>query len=143
MQQLYLESKVLELLATQLNVWTHQQPKPSSLWLCPNDVERLHQAKEILVQRMTAPPSIAELSRLVNLNERKLKQGFRKLFGTTVFGYLQDYRMNQAKELLHDPNFSIAGVAAKVGYKSPEAFSNAFRRKFSVNPKAYQLRQRA
>lgn len=143
MQQIYLESKVLELLATQLAVWIKKQPTTSSTWLCPNDVERLHQAKEILVQRVTTPPSLPELAQLVCLNERKLKQGFRQLFGTTVFGYLQEYRMNQAKELLQDPSLTIAGVAAIVGYKSPEAFSNAFRRQFAVNPKSYQLSRRA
>ncbi|NET51062.1 MAG: helix-turn-helix transcriptional regulator, partial [Merismopedia sp. SIO2A8] len=72
----------------------------------------------------------------------KLKQGFRHLFGTTVFGYLCNYRMEQAQQLLHSPHITIAQVAVQVGYRNPEAFSTAFRRKFAVGPKAYQLRQR-
>ncbi|MEO0377755.1 MAG: helix-turn-helix transcriptional regulator, partial [Cyanobacteria bacterium P01_A01_bin.17] len=75
--------------------------------------------------------------------DRKLNQGFRQLFGTTVFGYLQRHRMQQAQSLLHDSDLSIAKVAATVGYRSPEAFSTAFRRQFAVSPKAYQLGQRA
>lgn len=142
MQQLYLESKVLELLTAQLVVWSDQRPKPMSLWLCPEDMGRLHQARDILMQQMKTPPSLSELARLVGLNERKLKQGFRQLFNTTVFGYLQNYRMNQAKKLLHDPSLTIAGVATKVGYKNPAAFSSAFRRQFSVSPKRYQLSKR-
>ena len=142
MQQLYLESKVLELLASQFSAWTNEQQTTQSLWISPQDIEQLHQAKDILVKRAKHPPSLTELARLVRLNDRKLKQGFRHLFGTTVFGYLQDYRMQQARDLLHDPTLTIASVAATVGYKSPEAFCNAFRRKFSVSPKAYQLSQR-
>ncbi|MEM1254612.1 MAG: AraC family transcriptional regulator [Cyanobacteria bacterium P01_H01_bin.21] len=142
MQQLYLESKVLELLAAQLAVWGDKRPDKATMWLCPEDMGRLHQARDILKQRIKTPPSLLELARLVGLNERKLKQGFRQQFGTTVFGYLREYRMNQAKELLHEPNLTIAGIATQVGYKSPEAFSNAFRRRFSVNPKTYQLSHR-
>jgi AraC-like DNA-binding protein len=50
--------------------------------------------------------------------------------------------MQQAKHLLHDSDLSIAAIAAMVGYRNPEAFSTAFRRKFAVSPKAYQLSQR-
>jgi AraC-like DNA-binding protein len=59
-----------------------------------------------------------------------------------VFGYLRDYRMQQAQHLLHQSHMSVAQVAAKVGYRNSEAFSTAFRRQFAVSPKAYQLGQR-
>ena len=104
-----------------------------------DEVERLHHAREILIQQSAEPPSLKELARQVGLNDRKLKQGFRHLFNTTVFGYLQNYRMQQAKQLLNQSNLTIAAVAARVGYRNPEAFSTAFRRKFSISPKAYQL----
>ena len=142
MQQLYLESKALELLACQFAVWTEDQPTGPSISLCAQDIEQLHQAKAILVQQAATPPSLTELARLVGLNDRKLKQGFRQLFGTTVFGYLHDYRMEQAQNLLHHPHITIAQVAIQVGYRNPEAFSTAFRRKFAISPKAYQLGQR-
>ena len=142
MQQLYLESKALELLASQFAIWTEAQPTGAAISLCVQDIEQLHHARTILVQRAQTPPSLTELARLVGLNDRKLKQGFRQLFGTTVFGYLHDYRMEQAQQLLHHPHITISQVATQVGYRNPEAFSTAFRRKFAVSPKAYQLAQR-
>jgi AraC-like DNA-binding protein len=142
MQQLYLEGKALELLASQFALWTDERLPTASLSLCAQDIEQLHQAKDILLQRAKHPPSLSELARLVGLNDRKLKQGFRQLFGTTVFGYLRDYRMQQAQHLLHQSHMSVAQVAAKVGYRNSEAFSTAFRRQFAVSPKAYQLGQR-
>ncbi len=143
MQQIYLESKALELFATQFSLWTDTPSPQTSMALSTQDIEQLHQAKAILIDRATQPPSLIELARQVGLNDCKLKQGFRQLFGTTAFGYLRDYRLQQAKELLQNSNLTIASVAAKVGYKSPEAFCNAFRRKFAISPKAYQLSQRA
>lgn len=142
MQQLYLESKALELFAIQFVQWSDASLPMASLFLCAQDIEQLYQAKNILVRRAKHPPSLTELARLVGLNDRKLNEGFRHLFGTTAFDYLQEYRLQQAKDLLHDPGLTIAGVATTVGYKSPEAFSTAFRRKFAVSPKAYQLSQR-
>ncbi|MEM0943833.1 MAG: AraC family transcriptional regulator, partial [Pseudomonadota bacterium] len=95
--------------------------------------------RELLIHDVQKPPTLAELAQQVGLNEYRLKQGFRQVFGTTVFGCLHHCRMQQAQHLLRNSNLTIAGVAAQVGYLSPEAFSTAFRRKFTVSPKAYQL----
>lgn len=134
-QALYLESKALELLALQLESWQH----PCPVQLPTDEIDRLHQARDLLIRNADNPPLLMELAHQVGLNDRKLKQGFRQLFGNTVFGYLQDYRMGQAKQLLAEDHLSIAAVAILVGYRNPEAFSTAFRRKFSLSPKAYQL----
>lgn len=136
-QALYIESKALELLTLQLETWKQQYLQAPTLR--KDDIERLHHARDLLIQQSENPPLLIELAHQVGLNDRKLKQGFRQLFGTTVFGYLQDYRLGQAKQLLADASLSIAAVAMSVGYRNPEAFSTAFRRKFSVSPKAYQL----
>lgn len=134
-QALYLESKALELLALQLESWQH----PCPAQLPTDDIDRLHQARDLLVRNADNPPLLMELAHQVGLNDRKLKQGFRQLFGNTVFGYLQDYRMGQAKQLLEEERLTVAAIATTIGYRNPEAFSTAFRRKFSVSPKAYQL----
>ncbi|MEL6398355.1 MAG: AraC family transcriptional regulator [Cyanobacteria bacterium J06626_4] len=139
MQQLYLESKALELLTLQFATWAEQHSQRPAIALKSPDIEQLYQARDILQQQADQPPSLTELARQVGLNDRKLKQGFRQLFGTTVFGYLQSYRLEQAQLLLKNADFTIAQVALKVGYTNPEAFSTAFRRKFAVSPKAYQL----
>jgi AraC-like DNA-binding protein len=141
-QQLYLESKALELLALQFACLDADLPASKSCKLKPGDLERVQYAREILVKRVCNPLSLVELARQVELNECTLKQGFREVFGTTVFGYLRDYRMHQAQMLLRSPDLTIAQVAAQVGYRNPEAFSTAFRRKFAINPKAYQMGQR-
>ncbi|MEM9543260.1 MAG: AraC family transcriptional regulator [Cyanobacteria bacterium P01_E01_bin.42] len=140
MQQLYLESKAIELFALQFAHWAEcRQRSATAVNLRPEDIERLHCARDILLDNALHPPSLLDIAKQVGLNDYKLKRGFRQLFGTSVFSYLYDYRMQQAQQLLLDSNLSIAGVAAKVGYRNPEAFSTAFRRKFAISPKAYQL----
>lgn len=138
-KRMFLESKVLELMA--LLIEQTQQPKLTKT--CPDnfnseDLERLHYAKEILQRDFENPPSLLELAHQVGLNDYKLKLGFRKVFQTTVFGYLQSYRMELAKELLAERTISVQQVARKVGYAHAGYFSAAFKRKYGVNPKSYQ-----
>ncbi|MBW4567884.1 MAG: AraC family transcriptional regulator [Tolypothrix carrinoi HA7290-LM1] len=97
-------------------------------------------SKDILIHNLNSPPSLLDLARQVGLNDRKLKEGFLLVFGTTVFGYLQTHRMLQGKQLLAERSLSVAGVAHAVGYTSPSRFCDAFKRQFGITPKAYQIR---
>jgi len=138
-QQLYLEAKSLELIA--LLMASMQAPPSASTPLGQEECDRIHQARQILLSNLQTPPSLVELARRVGLNDRKLKQGFRQVLGTTAFGYLTEQRLETARQLLAQQQ-SVATVAAAVGYTSPTAFSGAFRRRFGMPPKAYQLGQR-
>jgi AraC family transcriptional regulator, transcriptional activator of the genes for pyochelin and ferripyochelin receptors len=144
-KQLYLESKSLELTALALEQLVEgiADPDPtlcpaSSLhpasMLRPDDVERLYHAREILQRNLENPPSLVTLARQVGLNDYKLKSGFRQVFNTTVFGYLRDYRLEQARQLLAERQLSVTEVCNMVGYSSLSAFNAAFRKKFGCNP---------
>ncbi|MEM8613735.1 MAG: AraC family transcriptional regulator [Cyanobacteria bacterium P01_H01_bin.105] len=141
-QQLYLESKAMELFALQLGQLETDSATAKPILLKPSDIERVQDAQQILEQQLCNPPSLPALARQVGLNECTLKRGFRQLLNTTVFGYLRDCRMQQAQKLLLASHITIAQVAIQVGYRNPEAFSTAFRRQFAISPKAYQLRHR-
>ncbi|MEH2466213.1 helix-turn-helix transcriptional regulator [Nostoc sp.] len=105
-----------------------QKLSSSNLSFRPRDAEKLHLAQAILERSLEHPPSLLELTRFVGLNDFKLKQGFRHLFNTTVFGYLRTCRMQQAQQLLGDRELSIAEVAHCVGYASLSQFCHAFKR---------------
>lgn len=137
---LYWESRIIELIA--LGLEQVGQPRSCSMsGLLVEDLDSIYYASDIMRQRYIDPPSLFELARLVGLNDRKLKEGFRQVFGTTVFGYLSQHRMEKACQLLQQQQ-SVAAVAAAVGYASPTAFSGSFRRQLGVSPKRYQLGKR-
>ncbi|MUL37321.1 helix-turn-helix transcriptional regulator [Gloeocapsopsis dulcis] len=138
-KRLYLESKVMELLALMVEQEIEiQRGDRCRLVLKLDDVDRIHQAQTILQQRLDNPPSLMELARLVGLNDYTLKRGFRRVFGKTVFGYLHDYRMKQAQQLLNSGSFKVEEVARMVGYRDRSAFSKAFCRKFNISPNDYR-----
>jgi len=136
---LYLESKVMELIALRLDqVIQHPPVALVTPDLHAKDVDRIHYASAILLQRLDNPPSLLELARLAGLNDYKLKKGFRQVFGTTVFGYLQTHRMQRAKQLLAQPTFNIAGVAQAIGYANQSHFCQMFKQQFGMTPQCYR-----
>lgn len=139
LKQMYLEGKALELVVLQLGHWLkdgkHLFP-PN--WLRAEDLNRLHQAKEILTHKLHNPPSLLDLARQVELNDYKLKRGFREVFGTTVLRYVQSLRLHEAKRLLADRQLSVAVIAHTVGYSSQSHFCYLFKREFGQTPREYR-----
>jgi len=134
LQELYLESKLLELAYTSLNL-IETQEKDDSFYLSQKDIECLYNAKKILLENMKNPPSLKELSHKSALNEFKLKKGFKQLFGTTVYGMLQEYRLDYAKNLLIKNDINIQEAVTMVGYNSMSHFSKVFKEKYGYLPK--------
>lgn len=114
-----------------------QEGKQTDFQLKPDDIERVHYAKEILHANFDNPPSTAQLARQVGLNECTLKRGFRACFNTSIFGYLRQYRMEQAKILLMEGRMNVHQAAQAVGYASQSSFASVFRKTFGVNPKVF------
>jgi AraC-like DNA-binding protein len=140
-KRFFLECKAWELLALILEQELESlEGKPLVTKLKSDDVDRLYQAKALLVKQLDHPPSLMQLARQVGLNECTLKQGFRQMFNTTVFGYLRQCRMERAQLLLMQGQMSVYEAAQAVGYASQCRFANAFRKTFGVNPKAFSAR---
>ncbi|WP_317106716.1 AraC family transcriptional regulator [Chroococcidiopsis sp. SAG 2025] len=139
-KRIYLESKVLELLALQFNQLAENERAIHPLSsLKPIEVDRVYQARDILIGQLDNPPSLLDLARMVGLSDRKLRRGFREIFGTTVFGYLHDYRMEQARLLLCVNKMRVADVAQTVGYSHLGHFIASFKRKFGITPKECRM----
>ncbi|MGD1904304.1 MAG: helix-turn-helix transcriptional regulator [Geitlerinemataceae cyanobacterium] len=139
LKRLYMESKSLELIVMAIAQVQESAVAPRSMFqMKSDDIERLYRARDILLQNLAHPPSLKELAQQTELNDFKLKSGFRQLFGTTVFGYLYQCRMEKAQWILEQGTHSVGQVAHTVGYASPSQFSAAFKRRFGVTPRAYK-----
>lgn len=142
MKRLYMEGKALELITLQFNQLQNDNSTTKTRSPLPSDdIERIYQAKEILIRQLDNPPSLLELARQVSINDHKLKQGFRQVFNTTVFGYLHDYRLEQARQLLKTGEMGVGEIVCQVGFADRSYFAAAFRKKFGVNPSIYRRSQ--
>ncbi|SFE88064.1 transcriptional regulator, AraC family [Chitinophaga sp. CF118] len=136
LKKLYLQSKILELLALQCEQYERVTELRSSAGntISSTDKEKIYYARDILLAQLQEPPSLQELSRLAGLNEFKLKSGFKQVFDNTVFGYLNDHRMEHARQLVLEGSRSLTDIADTFGYSSIQHFSNSFRKKYGVSP---------
>lgn len=139
-RHLFLQSKVLELLLLQFDqvqqyekVHTERLPDPPKLI-----VEKMHYARHIALENLNKPLCLSSLAKEVHTNECTLKKEFKNVFGTTVFGCIRDAQMNRAKEYLEHRELSISQISSKIGYKNPQHFTTAFKRKFGITPSAYK-----
>lgn len=132
--RMYLEAKVLELLALQLFQLSESKPELAKSTLKPQSIDRIYQARDVLVSKLENPPSISELTQQVGLGVLTLRRGFRELFGTTVVGYINQKRMEQAELLLREGKLSVTEVANLVGYSHLGHFGAAFKRQFGITP---------
>jgi len=136
LNKLYIESKSLELIHNEFNLLFNKQPtSQNSIKLSSQDKEAIYHAKEILSKRIHNPPTIAELSKSVAINELKLKTGFHRFFNETPYNISLEYRLQEAKKLLEKSELNINEIALEVGYKYVQSFSNAFIKRFGVRPK--------
>ncbi|MEM0981264.1 MAG: AraC family transcriptional regulator [Cyanobacteria bacterium P01_H01_bin.58] len=133
-KRLYLQGKVFELMALQVEAITEQESARQTATVKQDTITRIHYAAEILRSRLEHPPSQTDLAQQVGLGIRTLQKGFKAVFGLTPFAYLTQQRMQLAEQLLRQPNCTVAEVANIVGYANPARFAAAFKRYFGITP---------
>lgn len=136
LKKMFLLSKTIELMVIQAEMYDKASAQKTKPKMNNADVERLHYAKEYMTEKVSNPPTLSELSKIIGMSEYKLKQGFKKTFSTTVFGYLTDYRLGLAQQALKENHRTISEIAYDLGYSSPQHFSAAFKKKYGLPPRS-------
>ena len=136
-KSLYFKAKAYELLSLFFN-----RDEDANIEQCPflvdeENVAKLKKAKDIIISRMAEPPSLQELSDTIDLSLKKLKEGFKQIYGDTVYGFLFDYKMEVARKLLDSGEYNVNEVGFKVGYSTSSHFIAAFKKKYGTTPKKY------
>ncbi|WP_062057224.1 AraC family transcriptional regulator [Aquimarina longa] len=136
---LYFKGKAYELLSLYFN-----RPEDADIEQCPflvdeENVLKIRKAKEIIIARMAEPPTLQQLSKEIGLPLKKLKDGFKQIYGEPVYMFLFDYKMEVARQLLASGSYNVNEVGLKVGYSTASHFIAAFKKKFGTTPKKYVM----
>ncbi|TDE13952.1 AraC family transcriptional regulator [Dyadobacter psychrotolerans] len=138
-KSLFVKAKVIELLALQFDQY-EQLPLPDfDSALKQEDIEKMHLARKVLLENIETPLSLKDLAHQIGTNEFNLKKYFKEVFGTTVFGYLHDFRMERSKVLLCEEETKISEVAQQMGYKHATHFTAAFKKHFGYLPNKIRI----
>jgi len=136
MQNLYVKAKAYETLS--LYFGHSQDDKQSCPFLESEDnVEKIKKAKHIVITNMTEPPSLQEIADEIGLSIPKLKEGFKHIYGESVFNFLLDYKLEYARKQLLSRKYNVSEISLQVGYSAASHFISAFRKKYGTTPKQY------
>lgn len=138
-QKLFYQGKFYELLSL---YFSNRLPNTET---CPflNDeetVRKIKTVKEYLLRNLESPPGLKELAKIGGLNEYQLKMGFKEIYGNTVYGFLLDHKLDNARILLDSAKHQVNEVAYQIGYTNPSHFIAAFKKKFGITPKKYLMK---
>jgi AraC-like DNA-binding protein len=149
LNSIYLESKILECIAILINEVTKSTENAFTnqisygninigsnriIKLTSSDIHAIQKAHDILEKNYSSPPNIKTLSKLVFLNEQKLKAGFSKHYHMSIGDYTTHLKMTVAANLLSTTDLSIDDIAYKIGYNYSANFSKMFKKTYGKTP---------
>ena len=150
---IYLESKILECIAlvskevhsspenaftNQLNYGDIKIGKDRRVTLTASDANAIQKAHDILTKEACNPPTIKSLSKMVFLNEQKLKAGFSAKYHMSISQYTTSIRMTMAENLLSTTDLSIDEISKMVGYNYSGNFVKMFKKVHGKTPLSFR-----
>ena len=142
-KNLYYKGKGYELLSLYFNRSEDPNAEQCPFLIDEENVLKIKKAKEIMILNMSEPPGLEALALQVGLSLKKLKMGFKQIYGDTVFGFLFDYKMDYARQLLDSGSYNVNEVGLKIGYSTGSHFIAAFKKKYATTPKKYLMSMNA
>jgi len=78
--------------------------------------------------------SVEQIADTVGISRRTLQRRFQTLLGHSVEKEIMKTRINRAKRLLSETDFSLAAIAIKIGFSTADYFVQAFKRETGMTP---------
>lgn len=130
--KLFAQARVLEYicaLTQHITVKEKDQhpPGPGKL----RQLQKLHDELESLQGKV---PALDELARKYGMSARVMNDGFRKVYGSSIYTYISELRLKEAHEALIRTNIPMKALAGNMGYSHVNHFISAFGKKFGYSP---------
>jgi len=101
------------------------------------DAKRLLSIRSEVIRDLSVPPVLKDMAQRAAMSETKLKQLFKQTFGSSIYNYYQEARMNEAAFLLKQGKQSVAEVGYALGFTNLSHFSRLFEKHYGLNPKRF------
>jgi AraC-like DNA-binding protein len=98
------------------------------------DMVYIRQARTTLEENFDKHITIPQLARQIGINEAKLKEGFRELYEQSIHNYLQQLRLEKAKQLLLTTDKSVTDITYEIGYSHVTHFTTLFKKEIGLTP---------
>jgi transcriptional regulator GlxA family with amidase domain len=104
---------------------------------------KLTEAVTLMEANIEEPLSTDEIAQLAGVSRRQLERLFKQYLGSLPSRYYLELRLQRARQLLRDTNYSIVQVGLMCGFSSGSHFSTAFGALFGNTPREERQRKLA
>lgn len=138
LRSIFLEGKAFEMMALQIAQYFDdiREDKLPQI-LRRSDVEKVQRATAIIQKDLDKNYSVDHLAKEVGTNVNKLQDGFKYLYNLTVNKYVQQTKLEAAKDLLTTTDYNISQIVGLIGLNNRSYFSKIFKEKYGVSPKYF------
>lgn len=136
--EMLLEAKIRELLWMQIEQFLSSQKMTNQK--LEKYRRQILQTAKFIEDNIHQKFSLQAIAMQAGVCSTTLKTAFKYFYGTTVFGYLNKYRLNKACELLQHTTKSVGEIANMCGYESLSYFSTTFSHKYKMTALEYRKR---
>ena len=126
------------LFAETLRRYVAQSPQLEGGWLGGVRDPEIGKVLALMHRRPAALWTLDKLALEAGLSRSVLAERFRHFVGEPPMAYLTRWRLQIGAQLLGSTSYSVAQIAAEVGYESEQAFNRAFKRSFGEPPARYR-----
>lgn len=100
--------------------------------------------RERVEAEYAAPPTLAELGRMVQRDAAYVAATFKRVYGDSVGNFLRQQRLWQARRCMDaEPGRSLSDIALHCGFADQSHFTRHFRRLFGLTPGEFRRRHSA
>lgn len=142
LRAIFLEGKSLEMLVIQISQYQDDQsgerlPKI----LRKSDIKKVDHVARRILANLGCNFTVESLAKESGTNVNKLQEGFKHEYNLTVNKYMQNKKLEAAKEMLMTSEKNISEIVTAIGLNNRSYFSKIFKEKYGVNPN-YFLKSR-
>ena len=137
LRTIFLEGKTFEMLSKQINQYQDDQKDDKPQIMRRSDVEKVKKAANIIEENLNQNYSVDHLAKEVGTNVNKLQENFKYMFDLTVNKYMQQVKLEAAKEMLSNSDHNISQIVSQIGLNNRSYFSKIFKEKYGVSPRHF------
>lgn len=119
-----------------------QLPSNQTGWLASARDTDVGKALALMHRNPARAWTIALLAKEAGISRSVLAERFRHYLNESPIAYLTRWRLQLGAQMLSSTSYSVAQIAAEVGYESEAAFNRAFKREFEIPPARFRSQSR-
>jgi transcriptional regulator GlxA family with amidase domain len=126
-----------------LRTYMAQLPPQQTGWLASARDPEVGKALALMHRDPAHSWTIASLAREAGVSRSVLAERFRHYLRESPMAYLTRWRLQLGEQMLCTTSYSVAQIAAEVGYESEAAFNRAFKREFAMPPARFRTHSKS